>query len=392
MSDLDVAVGALGALLGAVATYAAVRVGRSRPPAAPPREGPGGRESDDARVARLVGALPFAAFTIDNRLRVRVFNAAAALLFGVDSGRAVGRAIIEVIPSVDLERMLAAALVGETSARDVIFGSGGRERYVGVTAQPYEGGAMAIASDRTSYLAVERARRDFFSDVSHELRTPLSALKLMLETVMVSDDDAEARTLFLPQIAAEVERMIRLVQDLLELARSDAGAVPARRERFDLTDVATSTVNTFAQRADALGVELELEAPVAIDVIADRGSLIQVTMNLLDNALRHTPASGRVTVELRRENGDALLRVRDTGIGIPYTDLSRIFERFYVVDRSRSRENAGTGLGLAIAKQLVEAHGGTLTAESLYGHGATFTVRLPAAAEAGDADANIKAP
>jgi len=382
VTDLDVAVGALGALLGAVVTYAALRLGDGNS-ASPAREMPAPRESDDARVVRLVGALPFAAFTIDGKLRVRVFNAAAASLFGVDSARAVGRALIEVIPSVDLERMLATALAGETTAGDVIFGSGGRERYIGVTAQPYEGGAMAIASDRTTYLAVERARRDFFSDVSHELRTPLSAMKLMLETVMVSDDDTEARTLFLPQVAGEVERMIRLVQDLLDLARSDAGAMPVRRERFDLTEVATSTVNSFAQRADGLGVELDLEAPEAIDVDADRGSLVQVTMNLVDNALRHTPAAGRVTVELSRDGSDALLRVRDTGIGIPFTDLGRIFERFYVVDRSRSREHGGTGLGLAIAKQLVEAQGGSLIAESVYGKGATFTVRLPAAGGAG---------
>jgi two-component system phosphate regulon sensor histidine kinase PhoR len=382
VTDLDVAVGALGALLGAVVTYAALRLGGGTP-ASPAAQTPAPRESDDARVAQLVGALPFAAFTIDGRLRVRVFNAAAATLFGVDSARAVSRALIEVIPSVELERMLAAALAGETTAGDVIFGSGGRERYIGVTAQPYEGGAMAIASDRTTYLAVERARRDFFSDVSHELRTPLSAMKLMLETVMVSDDDTEARTLFLPQVAGEVERMIRLVQDLLELARSDAGAVPVRQERFDLTEVATSTVNSFAQRADGLGVELDLDAPAAIDVVADRGSLVQVTMNLVDNALRHTPAAGRVTVELSRDGNDALLRVRDTGTGIPFTDLTRIFERFYVVDRSRSREHGGTGLGLAIAKQLVEAQGGSLIAESVYGRGATFTMRLPAAGENG---------
>jgi len=390
VTDADVAIGALGALLGAVVTLMAVRNPAQRPPAAPRRDSAMPREPDEARVTRLVGALPFAAFTIDQRLRVRVFNAAAATLFGVDGGRAVGRAIIELIPSVDLERMLAAALAGGTSSRDIIFGSGGRERYVGVTAQPYEGGAMAIAADRTMYLAVERTRRDFFSDVSHELRTPLSAMKLMLETVMVSDDDAEARTLFLPQIAAEVERMIRLVQDLLELARSDAGALPVRRERFDLTEVATSTVNSFAQRADTLGVELELEAPVAVDVVADRGGLTQVTMNLVDNALRHTPARGRVSVELSRDGSDALLRVRDTGIGIPFADLARIFDRFYVVDRSRSREHAGTGLGLAIAKQLVEAQGGTLTAESVYGQGATFTVRLAAAPE--EAGANINSP
>jgi signal transduction histidine kinase len=222
-------------------------------------------------------------------------------------------------------------------------------------------------------------RRDFIGNVSHELRTPLSAMKLMLETVLVSDDDAEARTLFLPQIGDEVERMIRLVEDLLELARSESGTVAPRRERFDLGNLAASVVNTFAQRADAAGVELELEAPEAVEVDADRGSLTQVVVNLLDNALRHTPGGGNVVVDVRRVGNDALLAVRDTGSGIPFADLPRIFERFYVVDRSRSREHTGTGLGLAIAKHLVEGHGGTLIAESMYGQGATFTMRMPAA-------------
>ena len=374
----DIVAVALGALAGVVATYAALRTtGAQR--AAAPRAVPEPAGGDQDRAARLVDALPFAAFTVDARSRVRVFNAAACALFSVDRARAIGRALIEVVPSVDLERMVHAALRGETSTRDVAFGSGARERYYGVTAQPYEDGAMAIAADRTALLAAEKMRSDFIGNVSHELRTPLSAMKLMLETVLVADDDAEARTLFLPQIQGEVERMIRLVEDLLELARSESGSVPLRRERFDLGDVAAATVNTFAQRADALGIELELEAPEPVAVEADRGNLTQVIVNLLDNALRHTPAGGRVTVDVRRDGTNAMLRVCDTGVGIPFADLPRVFERFYVVDRSRSREHAGTGLGLAIAKHLVEAHGGSLVAESVYGQGATFTMRIPAA-------------
>jgi two-component system phosphate regulon sensor histidine kinase PhoR len=343
------------------------------------RDVPAPVAADQDRVERLVEALPFAAFTVDGRGRVGVFNAAAGELFGTDRRRAPGRALIEVIPSVELERMVEAALRGEIRSRDVELGSGARNRYVGVTAQPYDSGAIAIAIDRTAYRAAERMRSDFIGNVSHELRTPLSAMKLMLETVLVSDDDAEARTLFLPQIADEVERMIRLVEDLLELARSESGTVVLRRERFDLGDVAASMVNTFAQRADALGVELDLEAPIAVEVEADRGRLTQVVVNLLDNALRHTPQRGSVVVEVRGDAGDALLIVRDSGIGIPFADLPRVFERFYVVDRSRSREHTGTGLGLAIAKHLVEAHGGTLVAESVYGSGAVFTMRIPGA-------------
>ena len=274
--------------------------------------------------------------------------------------------------------MVQGALAGETRTADVPFGSGARERFYGVTAQPYEEGAMAIAADRTALLAAETMRSDFIGNVSHELRTPLSAMKLMLETVAVSEDDAEARALFLPQVQNELERMIRLVEDLLELARSESGIFPLRRERFDLSEVASSTVSTFAQRADALGVELRVDAPDRVEVDADRGRLAQVAVNLVDNALRHTPSGGSVTVGVRREGADALLRVNDTGVGIPYADLPRVFERFYVVDRSRAREHTGTGLGLAIAKHIVEAHGGSLTADSTYGRGATFTVRIPA--------------
>jgi two-component system phosphate regulon sensor histidine kinase PhoR len=371
---------ALGAIAGMAATYAALRGGGAQRGAAQ-RVVPERVQADQDLAARLVDALPFAAFTVDARGRVRVFNAAACALFGVDRGRALGRALIEVVPSVELERMLTAALSGDTRTGDVTFGAGARERYYGVTAQPYEDGAIAIAADRTALLAAQKMRSDFIGNVSHELRTPLAAMKLMLETVLISDDDAEARTLFLPQIQAEVERMIRLVEDLLELARSESGSVPLRRERFDLGEVATSTVNSFAQRADALGIELELDAPEPVTVDADRGGLTQVAVNLLDNALRHTPSGGTVEVAVRRERGDAVLCVSDTGVGIPFADLPRVFERFYVVDRSRSREHGGTGLGLAIAKHLVESHGGTLVAESVYGRGATFTMRIPSAHE-----------
>jgi len=344
-----------------------------------PRDVPPPAGEDGDRAARLVDALPFAAFTVDPRGRVLVFNAAACALFDVERGRAVGRALIEVVPSVELERMVQGALAGETRTGNVPFGSGARERFYGVTAQPYEQGAMAIAADRTALLAAEKMRSDFIGNVSHELRTPLSAMKLMLETIQASGDDPEARALFLPQLQPEVERMIRLVEDLLELARSESGTVALRLERFELGDIAASAIGMFARRAEELGVQLVQETPEAVLVDADRGRLTQVAVNLVDNALRHTPSGGRVTVEVRRDGADALLRVRDTGVGIPYADLPRVFERFYVVDRSRAREHTGTGLGLAIAKHIVEAHSGTLAADSVYGRGATFTVRIKAA-------------
>jgi two-component system, OmpR family, phosphate regulon sensor histidine kinase PhoR len=347
---------------------------------------------EDGRTQRVLAAFPFAAFLIDSTGVVRYVNEAAEELFEIQAKRAVGQSLIAVVPSVAMERQVLAAIAGETSMHDITIGDFARERTLGITAHPFEGGAVAVAADKTALLAIEHVRREFVANVSHELRTPLSAIKLMLETVLISDDDAEARTLFLPQVAREVDRMIRLVEDLLELARSESGNVSLHRDIFDLSDVAASVVNTFAQRSTAAGIELDLEAPEEVFVDADIHRLTQVALNLLDNALRHTPAGGTVTVEVGSEGSKALLRVRDTGRGIPYHDLPHIFERFYVVDRSRAREHAGTGLGLSIARHLVEAHGGTLTAHSIYGRGATFICRLPRIPEASRADenANIK--
>jgi two-component system phosphate regulon sensor histidine kinase PhoR len=375
---LDPLVAALaGIAAGSVATFAAMRAraGRAAPagPARPPAPGP----YDDDRTQRVLAAFPFPAFLIDAGGLVRFVNAAAEELFDIRADRAVGQALIAVVPSVALERQVLAAIAGETSMRDITIGGIEHERTLSVTAHPFEGGAVAVAADRTALLAIEHVRREFVANVSHELRTPLSAIKLMLETVLLSDDDAEARTLFLPQISGEVERMIRLVEDLLELARSEGGNLQLRREIFDLTDIATTVANTFAQRSVAAGIELDLEAPEEVFVDADRNRLTQVAVNLVDNALRNTPAGGTVTVEVSSEGRTALLRVRDTGRGIPYRDLPHIFERFYVVDRSRAREHTGTGLGLSIARHLVEAQGGTLTVHSIYGHGATFVCRLP---------------
>jgi signal transduction histidine kinase len=213
--------------------------------------------------------------------------------------------------------------------------------------------------------------------VSHELRTPLSSIKLMVETVLLSEGEPEAGAMFLPKVVREVDRMVQLVEDLLQVAHSESGRLALRREWFDLTAFAASIVNMFAQRAGTLEIGLELEGESSLQVQADRNRLTQVFVNLLDNALRHTHAGGSVTIVIRRENKDAIFAVRDTGVGIPYNDLPHIFERFYVVERSRAREISGTGLGLSIAKQLLEAHGGTIGVESDLGTGSTFTCRIP---------------
>jgi two-component system phosphate regulon sensor histidine kinase PhoR len=368
---------AIGLVLGVLLTVAARRVGAGAQPATHGAELPAGPYDDD-RTRLVLGALPFGAFLVDERGVVRFINIAAERLFRVDAGRALGQGIVAVVPSVPLERLVLAAIAGDPATRDVVVADRARELTIGVTAYPYESGAVVVAVDRSNLVALEHVRQDFVANVSHELRTPLTSMKLMIETVNGAPEDAEARSIFLPQIAGETERMIRLVEDLLEIARSESGTLLLDRTTFDLTDTAVAVVNAAAERARTLDVALDFESPEAVFVDADRDRLTQVTLNLVDNALRHTPRGGSVRVEVLREDRDAVLRVVDSGTGIPYSDLPHVFERFYVVDRSRSRDQGGTGLGLSIARHLVELHGGSITAQSVFGHGATFVCRFPA--------------
>lgn len=379
------AIGAVSAVAGFAAGALAMRVFLRSPAASVPEPATlRPFESTEAVEDRVLRALPFAAIALDPQARVRLVNPAAEALFNIVERRSIGRALIEVVPSVEFERLIARADDRAPTSRDVRIIEADRERVFGIAVRRLDRGIVAIAADRTELLNVERARRDFVSNVSHELRTPLAAIKLMIETVLLSDDDAEARAMFLPRIAREVDRMVALVADLLELARSESGKIALRRERIDLGDVATATVNTFAQRADRLAVELELEAAEPVELDADRDRLMQVAMNLVDNALRYTPPGGSVVVSVVRDAGRGVLRVRDTGEGIPYNDLDRIFDRFYVVNQSRSRDRSGTGLGLSIARELIEAHGGSIAVESVFGEGATFTCWLPLAGASED--------
>jgi signal transduction histidine kinase len=235
---------------------------------------------------------------------------------------------------------------------------------------------VVFTDDQTALVRLDRARKEFLSNVSHELRTPLSSIKLMLETVMEAPDD-EARDLFLPQALGQVDRLTALVGQLLEQARAESGQLKLALREMDLEEVARPIIASFEPQAGNKGVSLELVTLRPVRLEADPDRLSQIFVNLIDNALRHTTSGGRVKIELDAHGSEALVRVRDTGEGIPYRDLPHIFERFYVVDRSRTRESGGAGLGLAIVKGIVDAHGGAISAESMLGRGTAFTIRLP---------------
>jgi signal transduction histidine kinase len=230
--------------------------------------------------------------------------------------------------------------------------------------------------DVTETERIDRIRRDFVANASHEMKTPVAGILATAETLRAAiEDDPDAAKRFAATLAREAGRLSQLIQDLLDLARLDQpeggeGSV----DLSELVDQETSHATSFA-KSRSVTIEATIEPGI---VVLGRGEdLAALPRNLLDNAIRYTPDGGTVSIDLRAESGDAVLTVRDPGIGIPAKDLPRIFERFYRVDQARSRETGGTGLGLAIVRHVSEAHGGGVHATSQLGRGSTFVVRLP---------------
>lgn len=225
-----------------------------------------------------------------------------------------------------------------------------------------------------------RRQRQFTADASHELRTPLTAIKGQAEVALQRERGPEAYRKALSAINGEVDRMIRLVGSLLTLARADAGQIPIAREDVDLGRLVAGAVEQVRPLAAARGVGLEAGPGPAVRLRADEDLLLQLLLNLLDNAVKHTPPGGSVTARWAAADGWAEVRVSDTGPGIAAEHLPHIFDRFYRVDPARTRADGGAGLGLSICRWIAEAHGGSIEAESEPGKGATFTLRLPAGA------------
>lgn len=237
---------------------------------------------------------------------------------------------------------------------------------------------QALNSMKQQVQASQQGQRDFLANVSHELKTPLTSIQGFAQAMLdgaVATPEAIQRSAGI--IFSEADRMRRLVEGLLDLARLDAGLRALNRTSLDLRAVLLSVTEKLGLRAREKGVELSTELPPTLPALTgDADRLAQVFTNLLDNAIKHTPAGGKVTVAASASPGWVEASVGDTGPGIPAEDLSRIFERFYQVDKSRARQ-AGVGLGLTISKEIVEAHGGSLRAESVVGLGSRFVARLP---------------
>jgi two-component system phosphate regulon sensor histidine kinase PhoR len=253
------------------------------------------------------------------------------------------------------------------------------ERTLLMNARPLPaGGAVLVLHDLTELRRLESMRRDFVANVSHELKTPLTSISGYAETLLSDTPDPETTRRFVATIAANARRMQRLVDDLLDLAKLEAGRWQPEPEPLELAAVCREVWDTLSDRSRTPTVDFGVEiGPGAEELEADPDAVRQILTNLLENSLRYTPAGGRIICRSARVGQGIALSVEDTGSGIVPDHLPRIFERFYRSDPARSREEGGTGLGLAIVKHLVEAHGGRVSAESERGVATTVTCWFP---------------
>ena len=253
-------------------------------------------------------------------------------------------------------------------------------RWLRVTAASAgEGAVLMVVTDVTDARRIETVRRDFVANASHELKTPAASIQAAAETLRaVSDDDPDAVSRFAAQLEREAMRLSRIVADLLDLSRLESGSELTERVRID------AIVREEAERIDdagrEAGVRVTVRAPAPASVAGSARDLSLLVRNLIDNAVRYTPPGGTVEIAVEAHDQQLALTVRDTGVGIPARELPRVFERFYRVDRARSRETGGTGLGLSIVRHVAENHGGSVEVRSELGTGSTFTVRLPSSA------------
>jgi two-component system phosphate regulon sensor histidine kinase PhoR len=351
------------------------------------------RLDEDRQQLRVVlEAMDEAVIAVDTRQRLSFANASAQRLFALEESSA-GRLVPELIRSPQVQQAVEATLrlagteayQGELNLPgwDIAGRSPSRVLLARGTRLPGRPapGVVLVFHDVTELRRLERMRQDFVANASHELKTPLASIKAYNETLLDwALHDETVNTRFLERIDEQVERLNQLILDLLSLARIESGQEPFEHNPLSVVPVLESCVESHQGRAEAKGLSLEFYCTgldETAQVRADEEAIRQIVDNLVDNAIKYTPEGKSVAVSCWGDNDEICIEVADTGIGIPRDDLPRIFERFYRVDKARSRELGGTGLGLSIVKHLVSSIGGQIDVTSRVGSGSRFTVHLP---------------
>jgi len=348
---------------------------------------------DRAQLLAVLTSMVEGVMVLDYRGRVLQANPALERMFAVSRAEARGRPCAELFRHQQLNDLVTAILSSRTNHEDeIVLPLTGRclhiEASVAGGERENEACVVLVFHDITELRRLEAIRKDFVANVSHELRTPLTSIKGYAEALLDGTENDPARSAkFLDIILKQSDRLNLILEDLLELSKIESGRVLFRAEPIEVRPIIDRTLSMMRPIADKNGHRLVASVDDPLPPVAgDEGRLVQVLTNLLDNAVKYTPAGGTITVAARLVSENGLgegmgrmieISVADTGIGIPEQDRPRVFERFYRVDKARSRELGGTGLGLAIVKHIVEGHGGQVWVEANHPQGSRFVVRFP---------------
>ncbi len=350
-------------------------------------------EEDRQQLRTILSGMVEGVVALDANQKVLFVNDRALYLLELQAHSLEGKRFWEIVRNREMMDLVEEALkYPEPQRKELTMPSAGN-RSLTLHAARLPGnptrGAVLVLHDTSEIRRLERLRQEFVANVSHELKTPLAVIKVCAETLLDGAiDDIENRLRFLEQILEQSERLNNLIMDLLSLARIEAETELFEMSRVPVQEVVQQCAVRQRDRAaqksitiNAFPLDNRSNAALEIECLVDEDAFVQILDNLVDNAVKYTPNKGIIDLKWGIENNFVIIQVCDNGTGIPEADLPRIFERFYRVDKARSREVGGTGLGLSIVKHLVQAMKGSITANSQLGKGTTFTVRLPRAAE-----------
>jgi two-component system phosphate regulon sensor histidine kinase PhoR len=340
--------------------------------------------ADRSRLQAVLASMVEGVLVLDREGNILLMNnALQRMLPGADAS-AVGRPFIEVIRHHPLNEFVGAVLEGEEARRELTLLAPEERTFMMQASIAKPDGERGVAAvlvfhDITELKRLERVRKDFVANASHELKTPLTSIAGYVEALVDgAKDDPSTCAQFLGIIQKHTQILKAILSDLLQLSTIESGVYRWKRQEVDVTDLMERAARVLRPLAEQKRQQLTVhpvEPPLTI--YGDLSRLTEALTNLLDNAVKYTPEGGSITIQAAPDADGVRIDVADTGIGIPPMEQSRVFERFYRVDRARTREQAGTGLGLSIVKHIVEAHGGQVTVESTAGRGSTFSIVLP---------------
>jgi two-component system, OmpR family, phosphate regulon sensor histidine kinase PhoR len=338
------------------------------------------------QLEAILSSMAEGVIAVDSGGRFVSINKKAAQLLEIDGVSAAGHSIEEAIRNVDIQRFMRYTLMSSTPTEEDITLSAEPPvslRIRGTYLTDHQGnksGAVIVLSDMTRMQRLENIRRDFVANVSHELRTPITSIKGFVETLLEGAiNEPEQAKRFLNIIAGHTDRLMAIIEDLLSLSRleEDGQKRMIAREHLTVRPLLESAIELSGPKAGDKKIKIDIDCADDLEALINPTLLEQAVLNLVDNAIKYSPTESTIQISARTIENEMTIVVKDSGCGIEKSHLSRIFERFYVVDKARTRKLGGTGLGLAIVKHIVNLHGGSVTVDSAPGHGSTFTIHLP---------------